>query len=170
MKRLTTLLFLALAVTVSAYSQNRIAVGAAAPAFTAMSMDGTSYALSDLRGSVVVVTFWSTKCLICHAEIPKLNGFTSRFDAKKVVFLALTMENEEKVNKYIKANPFNFQILPNSFGTLMAYADRDKGGNLNIGFPSFYVIDQGGLVQYRSSGYDKTPQLEAAINKLLLRQ
>jgi peroxiredoxin len=169
MKRLVTILFLALALSAVSYSQNNIQVGSAAPPFTGTSVDGTSYELSDLRGSVVVMTFWSTKCLICHNEIPKLNNFTSRYDGKKVVFLALTTDNDEKVGKYTKANPFTFELLPNSFGTLLAYADRDKEGSVNIGYPAFFVIDQGGLLQYRSSGYDKIAPLTAAIDRLIAK-
>ena len=141
-----------------------------APLFSGTSLDGTDYSLNDLRGTVVVLTFWSTKCEICRGEIPKLNRFADRFDPKRVVFLALTMENEDKVTGYLKSNPFKFQILPNSFGTLFQYADRDKNGYMDMGFPSFFVIDQGGFIQYRTSGYDKITSLDAAISKLIVKQ
>ena len=59
--------------------------------------------------------------------------------------------------------------MPNSFGVVLQYADRDKAGNLDMGFPSFFVIDQQGLVRYRSSGFDKTAPLDAAIGKLLTK-
>ena len=36
-----------------------------------------------------------------------------------------------------------------------------------MGFPAFYVIDQGGKLAYRASGYDKTAPLAAAIDQLL---
>jgi hypothetical protein len=38
-----------------------------------------------------------------------------------------------------------------------------------MGFPSFFVIDQSGVVQYRSSGYDKTGPLDSAIAKLVAK-
>jgi peroxiredoxin len=98
-----------------------------------------------------------------------LNGFTNVYKDKKVIFLALTTDNDEKVDKYTKANPFNFRLLPNSFGTLMAYADRDKEGGVNIGYPAFFVIDQAGLLQYRASGYDKIAPLTAAIDRLIAK-
>ncbi|MEO6654668.1 MAG: TlpA disulfide reductase family protein [Pyrinomonadaceae bacterium] len=169
MKKLLLFVFLTIILTLSTPAQTRLRVGSEAPIFAGTSMDGTPYDLNELRGSVVVVTFWSTKCEICHRELPKLNRFIERYDTNKVVFLALTMENEDKIAGYLKSNPFKFQILPNSFGVVLQYADRDKAGNIDMGFPSFFVIDQDGLVQYRSSGYDKTAPLDAAITKLMTR-
>jgi len=80
------------------------------------------------------------------------------------------MENENKIAGFLQRNPFSFEIVPNSFGTVLSYADRDKNGNLDMGFPSFFVIDQDGLIQHRSSGYDKTSALDAAINRLVARR
>ncbi|MEO6052119.1 MAG: TlpA disulfide reductase family protein [Pyrinomonadaceae bacterium] len=169
MKQFLLFAFFTIILTLSTAAQTRLKVGSTAPVFSGTSMDGTSYDLNDLRGSVIVVTFWSTRCEICHRELPKLNRFIEHYDRNKVVFLALTMENEDKIAGYLKGNPYKFQILPNSFGVVLQYADRDKVGNINMGFPSFFVIDQEGLVQYRSSGYDKTAPLDAAITKLVTR-
>ena len=167
MKNILLIAFLTAAFTVTAFSQTGLKTGVAAPAFSAISLDGKTYDLNELRGSVVVVTFWSTRCAICHEEIPKLNQFAGRYGQKKVVFLALSMENEEKIAGYLKSNPFKFEILPNSFGIVLQYADRDKAGNLDMGFPSFFVIDQQGTIRYKASGYDKTVPLDNAIRKLL---
>ena len=169
MTRILTIIFLLSFLTISAAAQKSLKVGSAAPAFMGTSLDGKAIDLSDLRGSVVVVTFWSTRCQICHHEIPKLNRFAGQYDPTRVVFLALSMESEEKISAYLKYSPFNFQILPNSFAVVLKYADRDRNDNLDMGFPSFFVIDQRGLVQYRSSGYDKTAALDTAINKLVLK-
>ena len=158
---ITTLLAL------SAFSQTSLKAGDVAPIFTSASLDGNYFDLEQKRESVVVLTFWSTKCEICRSEIPRLNQFTSRYDGKKVVFLALTTESEGRVAPFLRSNPFKFTILPNSFGVVVQYADRSKGGNLDMGFPAFYIIDQGGKVAYRTSGYDKIGPLAAAIDQLL---
>lgn len=161
------ILFITSLMAVSAFSQTSLKTGEAAPTFSSSSLGGNSYDLSALQGSVVVMTFWSTRCAICHSEIPNLNRFTTRYAEKNVVFLALTMENEERIEPYLRSNPFKFQILPNSFGVLLQYADRTKEGNMNMGFPAFYVVDQAGKIAYRASGYDKTGSLAAAIDNLI---
>jgi peroxiredoxin len=167
MNRLASIFFLTIALAASAFSQSSVKVGSVAPVFAGTSLDGTTYDLNELRGNVVVITFWSTKCLICQQELPKLNTVTDRYNSSKVVFLALTMEDEDKIARFLQRNPFKFQIMPNSFGVVLQYADRDKNGHLDMGFPSFFVIDQEGLVQYRSSGYDKTPELVSHVSQLL---
>lgn len=166
MNRVLSIIALTFVFVGASLAQQSIKIGSAAPEFSATTMDGSPVELKEMRGRVVIMTFWSTRCAICHHEIPKLNAMASRFDASKVVFLALSMENEEKINGYVKSNPFKFQIVPNSFGIVLQYADRDRSGNLDMGFPSFFVIDQSGFVQYRSSGYDKTAGLESIIRKL----
>jgi thiol-disulfide isomerase/thioredoxin len=61
--------------------------GEAAPEFSGQaSME--LYDLDQLHGKVVVLTFWSTRCQICHSEIPNLNRVAERYRGKDVVFLA----------------------------------------------------------------------------------
>jgi peroxiredoxin len=135
--------------------------------FTAFDTNGESIELQTLRGKVVVLTFWSTKCAICQAEIPKLNKLSVDNTGKEVVFLALTMNNEATVNAFVKKNPFNFHLLPNSFGVVLKYADRDNDGNIAMGFPAHFLINQNGEIELKTSGFDKTEQLNAEINRLL---
>ena len=165
--RYLSLTFFLLVFAIPSIAQTRLTPGTAAPAFSISSLEGDSYDLSTMRGSVVVITFWSTKCLICRNEIPKLNNFTSRYGGKNVVFLALTMEDDDRVSFFLRNNPFNFHILPNSFGVVLQYADRDKAGNIDMAFPSYFLIDQSGTVAYRSYGWDKTGELDARISNLL---
>jgi peroxiredoxin len=165
--RIISGLLLTLVLCAGAFAQQNLRPGQTAPTFTAASLDGKLYDLNKLKGKVVVVTFWSTRCAICHSELPKLNQLADRFRGQDVVFLGLTMENEGKVNSYIRNNPFRFNILPNSFGVLLQYADRDRKGNIEMGFPAYFVLDQNGSIDYRASGWDKTPSLNSSIGKLL---
>jgi hypothetical protein len=38
-----------------------------------------------------------------------------------------------------------------------------------MGFPSFYVIDKHGLVQYRGSGYGRVESLSDAIDRVVAK-
>jgi len=162
-------IFISLAVCSAAMGQKALKPGNAAPAFAAESLDGNYYDLQAMRGQLVVVTFWSTKCEICRNEIPVLNKLMARYDESKVVFLAMSLETEEKLNTYLRSNQFKFHILPNSFGTLLQYADRDDEGNVDMGFPSYFLIDKSGNVAYRSSGWDRTTELENKISQFLVK-
>jgi peroxiredoxin len=135
--------------------------------FSAETMSGQTVELDSLKGKVVVLTFWSTKCAICESEIPKLNKIADNYKGKDVVFLGLTTDNETKVESYLKMRPFRFDIIPNSFGVLLKYADKDSSGRMNIGFPAYFVVNQTGEIEMKDSGWDKTEKLNTQINRLL---
>jgi peroxiredoxin len=152
---------------VSAFAQQSLKPGEAAPNFAGQGLDGQTYNLNQFQGKVVVLTFWSTRCAICHSEIPKLNQVVDHYRGQDVVFLAVTMDNQVKVEPYIRKNPFNFNILPNAFGVMLQYADRDRNGNINMGFPAHFLINRHGNIALRTDGWDKAENIDAQIGKLL---
>jgi hypothetical protein len=50
---------------------------------------------------------------------------------------------------------------------ILQYADRDREGNINIGFPAYFLLDQNGQVRAKMSGWDKTENLDSQISRLL---
>ncbi len=167
MRKFFIIISLVLLGTSAALSQRALKPGSTAPEFSGQSLDGKIYDLDRLHGKVVVLTFWSTRCPICHSEIPNLNRVADRYRDKDVVFLAVTMDNEAIVSPYLKRNPFNFSILPNSFGVMLKYADRDRSGNVNMGFPAHFLINRRGLIALRTDGWDKASNLDSQISRLL---
>jgi peroxiredoxin len=164
MKIIVSLLF-SLILALTAFGQQ--SVGKIADTFNGTSLEGKEFNLDELRGKVIVMTFWSTKCEICHSEIPKLNKLTDKYAGKDVIFMGLTMENETKVSLYLQKKPFKFTIMPNSLGVILKYADRDGNGNPNMGFPSYFIINQAGEITYKSNGWDKSGKVDGEINRLL---
>lgn len=167
MIRIALISFVILMAAMAALAQQSLKPGNCAPDFDAETLDGKVYNLSELQGKVVVLTFWSTRCDICHSEIPKLNEVAKRYQDKGVVFLALTMENPGRIEPYLRKNPFVFNIVPNSFGVVLKYADMDKNGAINMGFPSYFLISKNGTIALKSYGWDKTAKLETQISQLL---
>jgi len=167
MRKISIFLALLLIAASSAFAQQVLKPGETAPSFSGQALDGTVYDLDQLQGKVVVLTFWTTRCAICHSEIPNLNRVADRYRGKDVVFLAVTMDNEAKVNPYLKRNPLNFHILPNSFGVMLKYADRDRSGNINMGFPAHFLISRKGTIALRTDGWDKAANLDSQISRLL---
>jgi peroxiredoxin len=159
-----------LLVSTAGFAQQALRPGELAPDFSGRALDGTEYDLQGLQGKVVVLTFWSTRCQICHNEIPSLNRVADRYRGKDVVFLAITMDNETKVEPYLKRNPFNFTILPNSFGVMLKYADKDRAGNINMGFPAHFLISRKGVITLRTDGWDKAANLDSQISRLLVAE
>ncbi|HMM79807.1 MAG TPA: TlpA disulfide reductase family protein [Pyrinomonadaceae bacterium] len=166
------LIFLAIlaALCLPAAAQNRLQVGERAPAFAIESIDGKQFDLASAKGKVVLVTFWSTRCAICQSEIPKLNEMSARLRGKNVELVALSMEPASRINPFLKKHPFDFRVISDSFDVVLKYADRDKEGNLDMGFPAYFLIDSRGNIAFKDSGWDHTQQLESKINSLLAGQ
>lgn len=160
----TIVLFLILAFSAAVFSQQS---KPRAEIFSGTALGGETFDLAELKGKVVVLTFWSTKCPVCHREIPKLNQMVETYKDKPVVFLGLTMENPKKVEAYLKKTSFKFEILPNSFGVVLKYADKDGDGNVAMGFPAHFLINQKGEIELKTNGFDKTQMLDTRINQLL---
>ena len=135
--------------------------------FSVTSLDGKTFDLAALKGKVVLLTFWSTKCPICHSEIPKLNRLARSYKGKDVVFLGLTMEVPKTIEPYLKKTPFEFDIIPNSFGMVLKFGDKSDDGTLSMKFPAHFLINQNGVVELKTNGFDKTEMLDARIGKLL---
>ena len=165
--RLTIALFLTALLTFSAFAQSKQKIKPLAPVFSVTSLDNETFSLAEIKGKVVLLTFWSTRCPICAAEIPKLNQLAANYQGKDVVFLGLSAENESKVKAHIKKKPFDFNIVPNSFDIILKYADKDKDGNVAMGYPAYYLINQKGEIELKTNGWDKTEAINEKINQLL---
>lgn len=139
-----------------------------AESFTATTLEGKPINLDEMRGKVVVLTFWSTRCPICESEIPKLNKVAEKYAGNNnVVMLGLTMENEIKVSQHLQRKPFKFTIVPNSLGVIMKYADRSPNGAFNIAYPTMFIINKNGEIEFKGSAKGKSKMLDETVTRLL---
>jgi peroxiredoxin len=67
--------------------------GNIAPDFTAETIDGQPVSLSDYRGQVVFIAFWSSWCSRCKEEMDYLKELKVQYP--EVAFLAINAEGEE---------------------------------------------------------------------------
>jgi len=50
---------------------------------------------------------------------------------------------------------------------VLKYADKDGDGNVAMGFPAHFLINQKGEIELKTSGFDKTEMLDSRISQLL---
>lgn len=129
--------------------------------FIATDLKGNTYKLSDLRGKIVVLNFWFTKCGPCITEIPDLNKLVDLYTEKEVVFLAITFNKKEIVRSFLKKHPFNYTILANASTAINIYGVRS--------FPTNMVINKKGEIVFKELGYRTNIKdvLQATINENL---
>ena len=113
--------------------------------FIAKDLNGNTYKLSDLKGKVVVLNFWFTKCGPCIAEMPQLNTLASNFKNKDVMFLAITFNKKGVVNQFLESNPFKYTILANAIDVIKMYGVNS--------YPTSIVINRKGEIVLKEIGY-----------------
>ena len=79
--------------------------------FTLTDLQGKSWTLRDLHGKVVLVNFWATWCPPCRKEMPDLESLYERFKDKGFVILAISDEEQTKVQPFIKDRNITYPIL-----------------------------------------------------------
>jgi peroxiredoxin len=83
--------------------------GAQMPQFSVTTLDGKTINAADLKGKVIVLSFWFIGCPACMEMEPKLNAFKAKFaDRDDVVFLAMTPDPAASVKKYLAKAKFDY--------------------------------------------------------------
>jgi len=145
-----SLLAAVLVLTVSLSAQTKTSQ----PTFAAAGMDGKVIDMATLRGKVVVVNLWFINCPNCVEEIKMLNQLVDEYkDNKDVVFLGLASNKKSELEKFLKKNPFKYQVIPDAMLIILSkFGTPDKSGEINIPFPMHYVVDRDGNVAVKAQG------------------
>ena len=83
----------------------------AAAAFTLQDIRGQTWDSKNLRGKVVLVTFWSTSCPPCREEMPDLERLYQRFRTKGLVLLAISSDDAADLSRYAAARKITLPLL-----------------------------------------------------------
>ncbi|MEJ2082195.1 MAG: TlpA disulfide reductase family protein [Acidobacteriota bacterium] len=111
-----------------------------APEFSVTDLEGNEFSLENLRGRVVLVTFWSIGCSPCRAEVPRLNALAEEFKGLPVTFLAPTPDGAKALQQFLSTTDFRFRVI-NYAGTDLA----DRFG-VHGSIPVHFLIDKKGNV------------------------
>ncbi len=125
-----------------------VAVGAPAPAYEALTLDGATARLTELRGEVVLLNIWATWCKPCRQEMPALDTLFQRHraDGLRVVGVSIDSPGErDRVAEYAK----------DLGATYTLWHDPDNVVSttfLAIGVPASYLIGRDGTLLWRHVG------------------
>ena len=158
---ITILFFLSLIFQGTGYtSTNKSSL---APDFSLDNMSGKKVTLTQFRGKVVILNFWSIWCGPCLAEMPSLNKLYLEFKDKGIVVIAVAEDPAEKpVKSYVQEKSIAFPIL----------MDRDKKVYFKyslFGIPVTFLIDKKGVIVEKFIGERdwSSPEMRGKISNLL---
>ncbi|MDB5296658.1 MAG: thiol-disulfide isomerase-like thioredoxin [Phycisphaerales bacterium] len=101
--------------------------GKPAPEIKVTTLDGKPFALSDLKGKVVVLDFWATWCVPCVQAMPHLQEMSQRkalVDAGLVVLAVNLQEEPDRVRKFLDDKKLTFPVVIDDDKTKIAEAYR----------------------------------------------
>ena len=108
--------------------------------------DGRLHRLSDFRGKIVFLNFWTTWCPTCRIEMPSMEKLHQQF--KNTDFAMMTINLQESVSR-VKEFFKEFKL---TFTALM-----DTGGDVGVMFsinqiPTTYILDKKGRIIGKALG------------------
>ncbi len=138
-----------------------LGIGHQAPDFMTTTIDGKTVSLSDYQGQVVLLNFWFSDCVPCRVEMPEFQSAYERYQDAGLVILAVN--RKESLDEIVDfAEPFGltFPLLLDETGELQELFGI-------FGYPSTYVIDQDGVIQFRTFSALTEDQIETLITDSL---
>jgi peroxiredoxin len=150
--------------------ERAISVGRMAPEIEGEDLDGKKFKLSDFRGKVVVLDFWSHEgCAVCRAGYPEVRSLIKRLEGKPVVWLGISnCDTREALRKVRETGEVTWRFWVDG--------DPSEGEgkifkNWNIrAFPTIFVLDRDGIIRHQGFWMSLMPLLEYAVEQRLAEQ
>ncbi len=137
--------------------------GEAIPDFELPTLDGQLVRLSALRGSPVVINFWTTWCGPCKQEMPLLVEQYNWHKAKGLRVLAidtLAHDNVENMRAFAEKFKMNFDVLVDE-------QDAVAGGWNVMGLPTTFFVKADGTIAKVHVGQLTPDQLKENMKLIL---
>ena len=131
---------------------NDLKLGQPAPPLVLQTLDGRSIATRDLRGQVIILTFWATWCEPCREELPMLSAYGEQHAAQGLQILGFCLDGPDRLPSVSSvASTLRFPV-----GLLGSAWAGGYGRMWRL--PVSFVIDRDGRLVY--NGWDdKNPVL-----------
>lgn len=118
------------------------AIGHEAPDFALRSLAGPNLRLSDRRGEVVLLSFWTSWCSSCKAQLERAARLHDTYGSAGLVVIGISLDDDRaKAVKFAAANGGSVtQALDSTKDTARAYHINDV--------PLTILVDRAGIVRY----------------------
>jgi len=137
--------------------KERLKVGDAAPEFSVMDTTGSTVALGQFKGKVVVLYFWTNSC--CRDTVKLIEPLYGKYREKGLALLAFDVgDSGETAASYAKSNGLTFPVLADERGEIFRQYRL-------LGFPTVLLLDKNGVIRQIVPGRIEAAQLEKLVQR-----
>ncbi len=122
--------------------------------------------LADLRGSVVLLEFWTLGCFNCRNVEPHVKGWHGKYGDRGLVVIGIhtpetpTERRVGDVERYVREHGIRYAVaVDNDFTTWRRFD--------NHAWPALYLIDRRGMIRLVQVGEGGYAALDQTIQSLL---
>ena len=143
---------------VSSRQGGRLQPGEPVPDIELRLLDGSSMALADLKGQVVVLNFWASWCAPCRREARDLQSVWEAYQERGVAFVGVTYHDAQDASlAFIEEYGITY---PNGVDEMGRISDA-----LGVtAVPETYVIDREGLLAWSQIGEVRAESLSRQLD------
>lgn len=143
-----------------------IEIGTSFTDINAKDLNGNSVRLSDYKGKVILLDFWSTNCPPCRKQIrDEFPILKEKYNKEDFVIVNYSLDTDYKTwEKTSISDGIDWVNITD----LKGYKSDNIINYQVISIPKTIIIDKNGIIQYVEVGY-KSGALEKELDRLLLK-
>ena len=102
--------------------------------------DGQTIRLSDFRGKIVFLNFWTTWCFDCRIEMPQMEKLHQKFKNRDFAMVTINLqESASQVKRFFNKFKLTFKALLDS--------DGEVGARFRItAIPTTFILNKDGII------------------------
>jgi len=137
-----------------------------APDFTLTDLNKTRFSLSDFKGRIVLLDFFTTWCKACREEIPHLKALANRYPNNTLVIISIDidpiLDTEQAVRKWVNKYNVTWIVVP---PTLDTAGVANKYQILEL--PTLILIDEQGYIRRTHVGTTEEEIIRSEIEMII---
>jgi peroxiredoxin len=121
---------------------------------------GEAVRLSEYRGKVVLVTYWTTTCGQCASEMAWFGEFQQRYRGRGLAVVGVSVDQGgiTALKQFVTSRLVDYQVV---------LGDRRDAGLDARSIPTTFIVDREGRIAARHVGYCSKRELESDIQAVL---
>jgi thiol-disulfide isomerase/thioredoxin len=149
---------------------HNLAIGKPGPEIDGIELNGKPLKLSDQRGKVTLLVFWSTWCGPCMAAIPEERKLHEQFKDQRFAMLGVNCDSDlDQARQAVKEHKIAW---PNWVDPLTEEGEGPIRYRYHVhGIPRTFLLDADGMIRGRDlRGAELVEQVAALLEELKSRQ